>query len=97
MNALRGRCGRVLQSPPADIATRESFCSRSPIETGQVGWIIHDPDVGGNVILSRTSFADEFLSIAAVEPQFPHPFPIGGPLGEDGVVLDVELAVNRTQ
>jgi hypothetical protein len=53
------------------------------IETGQVGWIIHDPGLGENVILSRTLLADEFLSIAAVEPEFPHPFPIGGPLGED--------------
>lgn len=53
------------------------------VETGQVGWIVHDPDVGESMVLSRTSLANEFLSIAAVEPEFPHPFPIGGPLGED--------------
>jgi hypothetical protein len=52
------------------------------IETGQVGWIIRDPHIGESMVLSRTSLADEFLSIAAVEPDFPHPFPIGGPLGE---------------
>lgn len=53
------------------------------VVTGQVGWIIYDPHIGESKIMSRTSLADEFLSIAAVEPDFPYLFPIGGPLGED--------------
>jgi len=53
------------------------------IETGQVGWFVYDPHAGESRVFSRTSLANEFLSIAAVEPEHPYPFPIGGPLGED--------------
>jgi hypothetical protein len=53
------------------------------VETGQVGWDVYDPDAGTNRVLSRTPLANEFLSIAAVEPEHSPPFPIGGPLGMD--------------
>lgn len=52
-------------------------------ETGRVGWIVIDPCSGQSSVHSRTDLANEFLSIAAVEPDYPFPFPIGGPLGED--------------
>ena len=52
-------------------------------ETGRVGWNFHDPHSNSFRILTRTNLADEFLSIAAVEPEFSSPFPIGGPLGTD--------------
>jgi hypothetical protein len=53
------------------------------METGRAGWIFHDPHSKKTRILTRTGLADEFLSIAAIEPEFPPPVPIGGPLGAD--------------
>jgi hypothetical protein len=53
------------------------------IETGRTGWIFHDPHSNKSRILTRTGLANEFLSIAAIEPKFPPSFPIGGPLGID--------------
>ena len=52
-------------------------------ETGKVGWIVGDPRSGESCVLSRTDLANEFLSVAAVEPESPFPFPIGGPIGEN--------------
>lgn len=52
------------------------------VETGNVGWSVHDPELGTNQALFRTPLADEFLGIAAVEPDHMPPFPIGGPLGD---------------
>jgi hypothetical protein len=53
------------------------------VETGRAGWSFHDPHSNKFRVLTRTGLADEFLSIAAVEPEFPPLFPIGGPLGID--------------
>lgn len=53
------------------------------METGRAGWIFHDPHSNKSRILTRTGLADEFLSIAAIEPEFPPPVPIGGPLEVD--------------
>jgi hypothetical protein len=52
------------------------------IENGHVGWSFYDPRLGEMRIVCRTPLANEFLGIAAVEPDFLPPFPIGGPLGE---------------
>jgi hypothetical protein len=52
------------------------------IENGHVGWSVYDPRLGAMRILARTPLANEFLAIAAVEPDSLPPFPIGGPLGE---------------
>jgi hypothetical protein len=52
------------------------------IENGHVGWSVYDPRLGKMRILARTPLANEFLAIAAVEPDSLPPFPIGGPLGE---------------
>jgi hypothetical protein len=52
-------------------------------ETGHSGWNVFDQNTGGSLFLFRTPLADEFLAAAAKEPEFPPPFPIGGPLGID--------------
>lgn len=52
-------------------------------ETGHSGWNVFDPATGDSLLLFRTPLADEFLTLAAIEPEFPPPFPIGGPLGID--------------
>jgi hypothetical protein len=52
------------------------------VEKGYVGWSVHDPQLGTTQAMFRTPLADEFLGIAAVEPDHMPPFPIGGPLGE---------------
>jgi hypothetical protein len=52
------------------------------IENGHVGWSVYDPRLGETQILCRTPLANEFLAIAAVEPEYLPPFPIGGPPGE---------------
>ena len=52
-------------------------------ETGRCGWEVFDQATEESLLLCRTSLADEFLALAAVEPEFPPPFPIGGPLGID--------------
>ncbi len=51
-------------------------------ETGCVGWIVIDPHSRQSRVLCRTDLANEFLSVAAVEPDAPFPVPIGGPIGE---------------
>jgi hypothetical protein len=52
-------------------------------ETGHSGWNVFDRATGDSLFLFRTPLADEFLALAAIEPEFPPPFPIGGPLGID--------------
>ena len=52
-------------------------------ETGHSGWKVFDRATGDSLLLFRTPLADEFLALAAIEPEFPPPFPIGGPLGID--------------
>ena len=52
-------------------------------ETGHSGWNVVDRATGDSLLLFRTPLADEFLALAAIEPEFPPPFPIGGPLGID--------------
>jgi hypothetical protein len=54
------------------------------VEKGHAGWSVHDPQLGTTQALFRTPLANEFLGIAAVEPDHMPPFPIGGPLGELG-------------
>jgi hypothetical protein len=51
--------------------------------TGRVGWIVIDPVSNASYVLTRTDLANEFLSVAAVEPEFPPAFPIVGTLGMD--------------
>jgi hypothetical protein len=53
------------------------------METGRAGRSFHDPHSNKSRLLTRTGLADEFLSIAAIELEFPPPFPIGGPPGID--------------
>lgn len=53
------------------------------LERGAVSWIIIDHKSQSSRVLTRTDLADEFLSIAAAEPEFRSPFPIGGTLGMD--------------
>ena len=53
------------------------------VETGHSGWNVFDRATGGSLFLFRTPLADEFLTLAAIEPETPPPFPIGGPLGID--------------
>jgi len=50
-------------------------------ERGRVGWSIVDPRTQTVRAFTRTELADEFLAVAAVEPEHPPPFPIGGSLG----------------
>lgn len=52
-------------------------------ETGHSGWEVFDRATGDRLHVFRTPLADEFLALAAIEPEFPPPFPIGGPLGID--------------
>jgi hypothetical protein len=52
-------------------------------ETGHAGWTIFNPATGASSLLFRTPLADEFLALAAKEPELPLPFAIGGPLGID--------------
>ena len=52
-------------------------------ETGHSGWNVFDRATEESLFLFRTPLADEFLALAAIEPEFPPPFPIGGPLGID--------------
>jgi hypothetical protein len=50
---------------------------------GRVGWIVIDPVSNASYALTRTDLANEFLSVAAVEPEFPPALPLGGTLGMD--------------
>jgi len=52
-------------------------------ETGHSGWNVFDRATGESLFLFRTPLANEFLALAAIEPEFSPPFPIGGPLGID--------------
>jgi hypothetical protein len=38
------------------------------METGQPGWNVFDPATAESLFLFRTPLADEFLALAAVEP-----------------------------
>jgi hypothetical protein len=49
-------------------------------ESGRVGWHVFDPIGETMKTLTRTSIANEFLSLTATEPLCPA-IPIGGPLG----------------
>jgi hypothetical protein len=49
--------------------------------SGRSGWAVFDPNTGKSEVLFRTACAYEFLAIAAIEPEVPPPFAIGGPLG----------------
>ena len=52
-------------------------------KTGHSGRSVFDPNTGERLLLFRTLLTDEFLTVAAKEPDFLLPFPVGGPLAID--------------